>query len=536
MNTQEVINIINAHPATNLPISGLTAAIAGNSIDNLNNQQTWAWNTLGDTIGLDIRANTIHAGNGQTLLQLGLSGANTNNNVATYGMQIDNLHTGTGSINYGLRVAAAGGATNYGLVVSAGNSGFGTIMPDSILHVVGNAKIIAPTNIFLQTILSVGDHSRSSIEFTVGGLNLTATNDTNSSGTILFNCLLTRIETGTVRMDQYGDGTVTGTPAYSLFVDSSGNIIEGSTVPSLTATQIAFGDGSNLMRSSSSFTFDGTNFVAEANGSIQPQRTGGVFGLVASGSNKIMVNTTTGLVQLGDVDNNSFGDIFTMNEQVSSAYYDNTAHNGKFGINTDTPGFALDMYGQINVLSNNADLGALQYTYADGVSNNIFIFNETDNGHQFTLQVVAPSVDRHQRFQDNSGIIALLTDIASVSVGSGDLVGVSTSEPSIATFTTSSATGTFRIGGYINLTVSSASTLTLKVTYTDENNNLIVQIIPLCVASTGTIIQSATSPGNYSATDIQIRVLANSDITVSTAAVIGDEISYDVGATIEKLR
>ncbi len=46
--------------------------------------------------------------------------------------------------------------------------------------------------------------------------------------------------TGQITLDEYGNGNFTGTPAYTLQVDSSGNVIEGSVTPSVSNSVIPF--------------------------------------------------------------------------------------------------------------------------------------------------------------------------------------------------------------------------------------------------------------------------------------------------------
>lgn len=135
---------------------------------------------------------------------------------------------------------------------------------------------------------------------------------------------------------------------------------------------------------------------------------------------------------------------------------------------------------------------------------------------------------------DNSGNITNNTGLVPLNVASADLIGQTTAVSSVATYTPG-ANGTYRIGGYINITAASASTITLKVTYTDENSVSVTQIIPLTLASTGAVSTTAVAISNNSATDIQIRAKSGSAITVLTT-VTGVSRTYDVGGTIEFLR
>ena len=84
---------------------------------------------------------TAAASNTQTVLNIGTSGANATSTQTTYGLYSTNTHTGTASTNVGGYFSASGGTKNYGLIVAAGNSGFGTTEPTP--HYAGRALIIS---------------------------------------------------------------------------------------------------------------------------------------------------------------------------------------------------------------------------------------------------------------------------------------------------------------------------------------------------------------------------------------------------------
>lgn len=115
-----------------------------------------------------------------------------------------------------------------------------------------------------------------------------------------------------------------------LTSDANGNATWATTPsPSLPATQIAFGDGSNLLTGNSGLIFnDGTEFHAEISG----------IGFRANGD-----------VDMGDYNNTNTGDNFKVSPSGGVAYYDNTSHTGKFGINT-VPLVALDVVGDVKTL------------------------------------------------------------------------------------------------------------------------------------------------------------------------------------------
>lgn len=100
------------HATLTTPLSKLTAAVATNSIDNANYQQTLAWNTLASGSGLILSSSSTAAVSGQTILSVTNSGANAAANRNTYGISVQNSHTGTNNGNNGINVTATNGS-NY---------------------------------------------------------------------------------------------------------------------------------------------------------------------------------------------------------------------------------------------------------------------------------------------------------------------------------------------------------------------------------------------------------------------------------------
>jgi len=128
--------------STTVAMNALLAATGSADIDNGNFTQIWRWNSLANSTGLQLLSNsTAAAGNVQTLLNVGLSGANAVGSQTTYAAQISNSHTGTNSSNVALLLSASGGTNNYGLLVSNGNVGFGTVTPTAGVHVGGDGRV-----------------------------------------------------------------------------------------------------------------------------------------------------------------------------------------------------------------------------------------------------------------------------------------------------------------------------------------------------------------------------------------------------------
>ena len=153
----------------------------------------------------------------------------------------------------------------------------------------------------------------------------------------------------------------------------------GKLPSSLTATQIAFGDGSNLMTSSADHVIDVSggaglakigintptptaNLHIVGNGEdqdilkIENITDGGLGGILATAD----AGGNTKFIGLGIAGTESFqlwtggeyrfngsanGMQVNFSDAPSTAYYDNTAHTGKFGINTSSPSVALDVVG-----------------------------------------------------------------------------------------------------------------------------------------------------------------------------------------------
>lgn len=108
---------------------------------------------------------------------------------------------------------------------------------------------------------------------------------------------------------------------------------------------------------------------------------------------------------------------------------------------------------------------------------------------------------------------------------SGDLTGQTAGVSSIAAYTTT-ALGTYRVGGYLNITAVTLDVVQLQCTYTDENSN--AQTVILATGST--IV-------NVPVQDLQIRVKSGAAITIKTVLTTGTgTILYDCGASVEQLR
>ena len=231
-----------------------------------------------------------------------------------------------------------------------------------------------------------------------------------------------------------------------------------------------------------------------------------------------------------------------------------TFMNGNVGINTTTPTGILDVIGANNTRLWFNDASNYFEIYGSG-ADDLFLFDYAN--HQLYIYCGDQS-SYHQQANsfafyngsftigdlggngsgfigvDNLGQLSWQAAPGATIVASGDLSAQSASIPSVASYLSDG--GIFRIGGYVNITAVTGGVISLNVIYADENSQDVSQIIPLTEASTGAIGTTASVlNSNNSATDIQIRVRPGSSITVATI-VTGGAVTYDVGATIEKLR
>ncbi len=129
-------------------LSGLTAATATNTIDNLNYAQEWDWSTINTETGLKLNANgntlttgtLLNLASASTaytsgyLLSTSLSGANAASATTTATANFSNTRTGTTSTNIAAKFTASGGTNNYAALFT-GYVGIGTSTPEAQLTV-----------------------------------------------------------------------------------------------------------------------------------------------------------------------------------------------------------------------------------------------------------------------------------------------------------------------------------------------------------------------------------------------------------------
>lgn len=265
-------------------ISDLLGANKTNVIDNRGYTQEWRWDSLATNPGLSLLSNSNHAGSGYKVLKIEAEGGNASGGISTYGLYSSNIRTGSGSQNYGVFGYANSGAANYG-VAGLSDSGigvYGSTDSGTGLHgfaYSGLAFRAEDKSANTNTVEILADFKRGTLSTSTGNgiggavtfTNLAtgpnyvesnrltsmltdATYATRTSSFIINGVnsgtsadLFTLAGSGALRLHKYGIGTFTGTPAYTLQVDASGNVIEGSLGASVAISALTAATGTNTI-------------------------------------------------------------------------------------------------------------------------------------------------------------------------------------------------------------------------------------------------------------------------------------------------
>lgn len=194
---------------------------ATNTIESTTFPQLFNWTGLTQN-ALILSAVTTAAIPGQTLFSVSLSGANAAAGRTTYAANIQNLHTGTTSTNYGLFLSASGGtAANYALVTNAG---------DVLLNQLSGTTTFGSAGA-LSGIFKVGGSSSGTITFQPQA----------AAGTYNWNWPTTAGTSGQPLLSGGGGAT-----AMSFGTLSAGGGGTGNTA-TITNTYIAVGDGTKYV-------------------------------------------------------------------------------------------------------------------------------------------------------------------------------------------------------------------------------------------------------------------------------------------------
>lgn len=155
-------------------LSGLTAATANNTINNLAYKQTWNWNSLANDTGFIINSvNTASTGNNQVLFAVASAGTNAAFNDTTTTVVFSNKHTGSGnSSNIAARFIASG-ATGQNTAASFEGSWVGGHVRIGKLNQAGNIYFVRGDGAQLATqVATVGFLSATeSTVFQIAGSN-----------------------------------------------------------------------------------------------------------------------------------------------------------------------------------------------------------------------------------------------------------------------------------------------------------------------------------------------------------------------------
>lgn len=207
--------------------------------------------------------------------------------------------------------------------------------------------------------------------------------------------------------------------------------------------------------------------------------------------------------------------------------------------------------GGFGLFINSSDFG--DQTVAIGLSPTVrhLIISDGSTGIGALLDTSSlASSDKTFTFPNTTGTFCLTTTCLSISGGlvtsyagtstqgygispilrTNDVTG-KTTDFTIATYTPT-ATSTFRIGGYIVITAVSVDVIQFQAAYTDETGASRTQLF----FPQGLTSAALAATGSYNFPTVDIRVKANTTITVSTHLTTGaGSITYDAGGTIQQI-
>lgn len=134
----------------------------------------------------------------------------------------------------------------------------------------------------------------------------------------------------------------------------------------------------------------------------------------------------------------------------------------------------------------------------------------------------------------SSGVVEkVLSTSLSWLVASADLTAQTAAVTSLATYTVGASTGTFRVGGYVNITAVTLDVIQFQCTFTDETNTAQTLVFyPMGATAAG-----LSTTGFNALSDATIRCKNGTAITLKTVLTTGTgSITYDVGGQIQQLR
>lgn len=347
--------------------------------------------STGATYNIGIGYNTMSAGaTGSYNIAMGRNAMVNSNSTGSENTSIG--HSSFNDLTTGSYNIAIGKYAGYG---SAGGNEATTIDDNTILigeEASRDGSISTATQ--LVNIVAIGKHAKvaTSNSMVLGGTGVDAMNvgigvisptarltlpaGTTTAGTaplkLTSGSLMTTAEVGAVEFltDKYYGTITTGAARKEFTLNES----------SLTTNRIPFANSSGRLTDNSALAFSSNTLLVNGQIQIGSNQTAGIYstsgGVIQLGDwagnvslDYFEVDATNQRMQsfiggsalglkidgstynsyLGDFSGLSGGDYIRINPGSSTAFYDNTAHNGKFGINTSTPGSALDVKGTIRL-------------------------------------------------------------------------------------------------------------------------------------------------------------------------------------------
>ena len=266
---------------------------------------------------------------------------------------------GDSKLSFWTGTAAYMGTAPKMVIRDNGNVGIGTTSPSKKLDVAGSFKL--GTNAYIEyggvypyTISTLNTAAIGNLVFNAGAgssgyeskIELQGANNAASASITLTAgstaAMVVKVD-GSIKIGQYGSGTVSGSLAKSLGVDSSGNIIEfsggsGGTVSSITSaadTRIAFFNGSDSLEGSANFTWDDTKL--QVNGGIS----------VGAGSTRSQISGPTS----GNANMTFAANAGNVNTATSEFIFTNSLN----GSNTRVERMRINSTGQVGIGETNID-------------------------------------------------------------------------------------------------------------------------------------------------------------------------------------